>query len=551
MPPPRLIPLALATTVLVGSLAALAPPAGAAPLCTFNSTTKSAAITAPAGTGLLTLKAAAGFVDVQDVSCAPLTAVDIVSVDVTAAPEMTVKFDLAAGPLGPGFTNELGTSDEIEFVVLGLGLQGRVLVVGTPDSANDVRVGQFKTVQDPQLRASVNLNAAVDLAAGGTLDADVTVRGFLGRVELIGGTGADNFSGTGSAVVTSPYSGPLRFQPFTGPDTFTGGPGPDEVALSMGDPADSLDAGAGTDLLRIFGPQFASASYSLDGVANDGVNCPAACEGDNIGTSFETVIGDVSSERIVGDGDAETLVSGGGNDTLIGGGGADLLEGNTLTGVVMQGGAGPDVLVNRGEADSLSGGPDSDRVQFDGATAGVAVSLDGLPNDGVPGQQASVGADVEVVRGTNLADTFTGNDRANRFVGAGGNDIFTLRGGDDTAEPGPGVDTISGGAGRDQVSYLQSLTAVTIRAALRTTTGEGTDTYAGVEWFIGSAQADTFRGSGAGQRFDGFSGNDTATAAGGNDVLNGQLGNDRLDGGAGTDTCRQGPGTGLVTRCER
>jgi Ca2+-binding RTX toxin-like protein len=168
--------------------------------------------------------------------------------------------------------------------------------------------------------------------------------------------------------------------------------------------------------------------------------------------------------------------------------------------------------------------------------------------------------------GTSNSETISGTSGADVICGAGGNDTIkglagndTLLGGDgnDTLLGEDGNDTLDGGTGNDTGSYSASLTAVTASLATKSATGEGSDTFIGVENLLGSSKADTLTGSESNNKLTGGGGSDTeqgglgsdtVVGSGGADTLKGEdgddtvnskdgvNGNDSLDGGGGTDT---------------
>jgi serralysin len=95
-----------------------------------------------------------------------------------------------------------------------------------------------------------------------------------------------------------------------------------------------------------------------------------------------------------------------------------------------------------------------------------------------------------------------------------------------------GNDTLDGGLGTDTASYSASLTAVIASLATNTATGEGSDTFLGVENLLGSSKADTLTGSGVNNKLTGGSGSDTERGGLGNDTVVGSGGADNLFGGA-------------------
>jgi Ca2+-binding RTX toxin-like protein len=170
------------------------------------------------------------------------------------------------------------------------------------------------------------------------------------------------------------------------------------------------------------------------------------------------------------------------------------------------------------------------------------------------------------ITGTINADTISGTSGNDVICAGGGNDTLKGLGGNDTLKGEAGNDTLLGGVGDDNLdgslgtdtaSYSASLTAVVASLATNSSTGEGTDTFAGVENLLGSPQADTLTGSDANNTLTGDGGNDTEHGGLGNDSVvgsggadslfgdenddavnskDGVKGNDSLDGGSGTDT---------------
>ncbi len=159
--------------------------------------------------------------------------------------------------------------------------------------------------------------------------------------------------------------------------------------------------------------------------------------------------------------------------------------------------------------------------------------------------------------GTANAETISGTSGDDVICAGGGNDTVNGLGGNDTLRGEAGNDTLDGGLGTDTASYSASLTAVIASLATNSSTGEGSDTFLGVENLLGSSKADTLTGSTANNRLTGGAGpdtehgglgNDTVIGSGGADTLKGEdgddtvnskdnvSGNDSLDGGAGTDT---------------
>jgi Ca2+-binding RTX toxin-like protein len=131
---------------------------------------------------------------------------------------------------------------------------------------------------------------------------------------------------------------------------------------------------------------------------------------------------------------ADHLVGGSERDLIVGGGGADLLEG---------GGDWDDLLGGPGP-DDLRGGPGiRDRVSYSEREAAVKVTLDGLRNDGEPGENDLVANDVEDVSGGAGPDIIVGDANSNLLEGGAGNDRFDGRSGGDIFFGGDGFDTLT------------------------------------------------------------------------------------------------------------
>ncbi len=237
-------------------------------------------------------------------------------------------------------------------------------------------------------------------------------------------------------------------------ENLIGGPLGDDLSgdaasnrLDGGGGDDVLDPGsAGSDVL-IGGPGFDAADYqsrttgvtiTLDDVANDG----APGETGNVGSDVEGVFGGSGNDTLSAAGAPGFvgLDGGPGNDHLIGGPGDDSLAG----------GLG---------ADLIEGGPGEDLVFYDDHAAGVAVSLDDVPNDGSAGEGDDVATDVEDVEGGPGPDTLIGDAAGNfldggpgddHVVGGGGSDYLAGESGNDTFDAYDGeLDLVDCGDGSD------------------------------------------------------------------------------------------------------
>lgn len=226
-----------------------------------------------------------------------------------------------------------------------------------------------------------------------------------------GGAGDDTIDLSGVAVPTYITGG-------DGADTLTSGSGDD--VLSGGEGADVMHGGPGYDVVD-YSRRTAPLSVSADDVADDGTVTPA--EGDNVGSDIEEIRGGAGADQ---------LTAGPSGTTLVGNGGADVLTG----------GPGDDHLVGGLGADTMSGGGGTDTVDYSARTMDVAVSLDGVANDGSVGEGDNVAADVENVIGGLGSDLLVGNAGPNELDGGPGDDVIDGGGGQDVLHGGDGDDTI-------------------------------------------------------------------------------------------------------------
>ncbi|MFL4995672.1 MAG: calcium-binding protein, partial [Microvirga sp.] len=150
----------------------------------------------------------------------------------------------------------------------------------------------------------------------------------------------------------------------------------------------------------------------------------------------------------------------GGDDGLIGKGGGDALFG----------GAGNDWLDGGPGGDILDGGAGWDVVSYQSATSGIAIDLTTNANGGAAAGETVL--NVEVVQGSNFADTLVGKDNgggngvqlygeggSDTLLGKGGGDYLFGGAGNDTLDSGFGCDVLIGGSGADQFSFSTALGA--------------------------------------------------------------------------------------------
>ena len=262
------------------------------------------------------------------------------------------------------------------------------------------------------------------------------------------------------------------------------------------------------------------------------------------GSGNDTIIGKAANNLLSG-GDGDDTLNGGagidhilggiGNDVINGDADADELFGNTGNDT-LNGGAGDDELNGGGGNDILGGGDGFDVVYYDDANAGVTVDLSqtGPQNTGGSGVDTLTG--IEMIYGSNFADTLTGDGGRNIFVAGGGADVMRGGGGDDEyyVDQSGDVVTEDPGGGFDDVASTIDYTLPANVEALAL----GGSAHLG----IGNGLANTISGNDFANDLRGLAGDDTLIGLAANDVLDGGDGNDSLDGGTGADQLTGGAG---------
>ena len=190
------------------------------------------------------------------------------------------------------------------------------------------------------------------------------------------------------------------------------------------------------------------------------------------------LVGGIGDDTLIGGNGHERLWGGYGNDSITGGKGNDNLKGD----------AGDDYLEGGAGSDAFSGGDGDDLLDYSARAQNLAISLDGLRNDGAAGELDHVG-DVDTIkagfgndsiigsfrnddlRGGDGHDTIRGGGGADRLDGEDGDDVLFCGDGDDTAMGGKGTDTLHGELGNDGLGG-----------------GDGRD------WLVGGSGNDTLTG---------------------------------------------------------
>lgn len=237
--------------------------------------------------------------------------------------------------------------------------------------------------------------------------------------------------------------------------------------------------------------------------------------------------GDAGIDFFKGGSGPDVFYGGADNDNLAGNGGDDMLDG----------GAG---------FDTLSGGDGTDLASWEDATGPVTASLDGVANDGQPGENENIPADVEGIQGGPYADHLSGSGLTNdTLLGGGGDDDLegwsgddVLRGqdGNDTLHSNSGADVLDGGPGTDSLSYAADGQPVYVYQDGNANDGMlgEHDNVTSIENLTGSAYNDELEGTAGDDVIHGGAGSDKIDAKFGDDVVYGDAGNDSISGGPGT-----------------
>ena len=348
------------------------------------------------------------------------------------------------------------------------------------------------------------------------------------RLEINGGTGADNITGT------------------TLWDRLNGGGGSDTLQGGNGD--DTLGGGAGSDLIN-------------GGFGNDLI----------YGHTQALQTGVLDGDTLSGDDGNDVLISADGADVLFGGTGNDTLEANS----------GNDSIYGGTGNDSMTGGFGNDHfVVNDAGDIAVEGEAEGEDTSWVGVSGWTNGAHIEIVRMFDTAASVTGSATNEQLVanaglvvgsmldGAGGDDVLwgsafadTLIGGEgaDVFRGGAGADSMVGGAGVD-IFVVNDLGDVITELA-----GGGFDTaYITVDNYVlpdsggafaanlevaylagtavalnGSSSAENMVANPtAGSVLAGLGGNDILYGSNFADTLTGGIGSDQLNGYGGADLFR-------------
>ncbi len=351
---------------------------------------------------------------------------------------------------------------------------------------------------------------------------DVANDGFAGENDNVRSDVEEVYSGDGNDTLTGSDTS----------DSLNGGPGSDTIDGRGG--SDSLDSGfacadndhlvggAGNDTLRFSRGALVEGGADDDTLVQVAINCPPATSDVSGGPGTDTADFSsltrsdvqVSLDDAANDGpddvhnfrsDIENLTAGNGGMVLIGSDGPN----------VIRGGNGDDILDGGAGTDTLRGGDGFDLADYSDHTAALILTLDGLANDGAPGEIDLIDTDIEDLAGGDGDDTLVGDD------------------GDNILDGGRGADTIRGGGGTDTVDYSSRLDDLV--ADLDGATGddgepgEGDTLATDLEGVAGGDGDDILIGNDGNGFLVGNDGDDRITDRGGADIIDAGAGADEVD----------------------
>jgi len=268
-------------------------------------------------------------------------------------------------------------------------------------------------------------------------------------------------------------------------------------------------------------------------VRDDGAPLTGACRPANTGGgrfcrgSFDGL------DATLGDGD-DQIHTGGVYSELSGGSGADLLDATGSLGAA---------------------------VFYEDHTDGVTVRLNGVADDGSPGEGDNVLGPVTAITGGDGNDRLEAGAGSSALTGRGGNDVLigsperdtivgeadddTLSGGggNDHLRGDAGADDLSGGDGQDEASYAGATAPLQLSiggGADDGAAGEGDNIHGDIEALAGGSGNDVLIGSAGANRLIAYGGQDVLRGGAGPDELLGWDDGDELDAGPGPDRVHAG-----------
>jgi Ca2+-binding RTX toxin-like protein len=307
--------------------------AGAGDPCSYDSATHTVNAGQPTDDETLTIIRNGDAIEVEGSNCGDATVsnTDRIVIDATTA-KVQVNIHLGQGLFRPGFSEEPGDSDEVEFDI---DLDDDDLLrINLGDADLNMRVGGGEATE-PETR--VNFNAEEGEAGEEGVDADLVVdrltESIIGSGSAEGG--GVEIDGSGGLGTGQAFPWGLYIVGGFGDDRIVGGDGPDIVYGGLGD--DYIWGMSGRDRLR-----GAVGNESMWG-----------------GPDRDFLRGNRGVDHIFGLGGPDLIIGGGARDPLSGGTGEDLIKGQG-GGDVLEGEKRDDELYGGDDNDSLKGGDGSD-----------------------------------------------------------------------------------------------------------------------------------------------------------------------------------------------
>ena len=228
----RLRRIALSLVLIAsGTVVGAGPARAGGPKCSYDSSTRTVTATAVADFDQVSMMLQKGEITASGTDCGEATRFNTDKIVVNDLPNNAIQafITLAGGRFRPGFTDERGRSDEIEFEFnLGAGVPQWFDTHGT-DGDDNFRLGTFSSnAVDSQRRLNLNANERTGI------DHDVVINGEISDLILEGFDGNDVFNATGGAGTGGVYTERVYLSGYENADRLTGGSGADTITGHFG-----------------------------------------------------------------------------------------------------------------------------------------------------------------------------------------------------------------------------------------------------------------------------------------------------------------------------
>ena len=260
------------------------------------------------------------------------------------------------------------------------------------------------------------------------------------------------------------------------------------------------------------------------------------------GLTVSDVAVQIGGKRIEGTTAADVLHGTAGSDIVVGGEGNDVLHSDSNTT-----GGGYQVALDVRAALSDLDGSEALAVVISGVPAGASLSAGEEIAPGVwqvavadlAGLSMTVGDAVDVT----LTVSATSRESSGEVATVSATLAVTFEGVDptqvvDILQGGSGDDTMIGGDGFDYVDFSTAGNGVNVSLRGGTATGDGSDTFTGIEGVIGSDYSDRLVGDRGDNVIIANDGDDRVYSGGGNDTIYDGAGHDKVRAGSGDDVIR-------------